>query len=111
MLKGISLPINAMIVIIITALVLVVIGGYFITGTTTSTRSMSHTDAWNRGCSLAKARGCLQSDFGDEGVSVEGYDPDGDGRDNSVKSACINFLGPVPSGSDSTAWCRAQCCG
>ncbi len=114
--KGISLPVNAVIVIALAVLVLVVISVMFSSSTGTSTRTISHADAWNRGCSDAKVRGCLLTDFGvpegSAGLPVKSYDPDGDGADDNVFTACQNFFADSRTATqDIRKECRNKCCG
>ena len=107
--KGISLPVNTVIIIAVAVLVLVVISVMFSSSTGTSTRTISHADAWNRGCSAAKVRGCLADDF--TAVSTQlipGYDPNGDSADDNLLEACKNFFSDSLLDKDK---CRTKCCG
>ena len=107
--KGISLPVNTVIVISVAVLVLGLISMFFSSSTGTSTRAISHADAWNRGCSQANARGCLVNDFGGlSGIIIAGYDPNGDGVNDYLWIACKNFFA---NNGLTAADCRAKCCG
>ncbi|MCX6819097.1 MAG: hypothetical protein NT129_03820 [Candidatus Aenigmarchaeota archaeon] len=106
--KGIDLPINAIVIVAIAVLVLVVIAAFFVGVVGPGTGSMNSQNAWNTGCAQARARGCLQADFGVEGepLPIAGYDPEGDGTANNIMDACEAVYG-YTEGID----CRNACCG
>lgn len=115
--KGLELPINAVIVISVAALVLVVISIFFSSSTGQSTRAISDNDAWARGCALAKAKACQTADFSSPGLAISSYDPDGDGDNDNVYAACYRVFQDVtnPTGgtptNDDIGKCRSRCCG
>ncbi len=108
--KGIDLPINAIVIVAIAVLVLVVIAAFFVGVVGPGTGTMNSQSAWNKGCAQATARGCMQADFGLvqdlEPLPIAGYDPDGDHVDNSIRDACRAVYG-YTEGND----CRNACCG
>jgi hypothetical protein len=107
MLKGISLAVDTVIIILAAALVLSLVTVFFISSSSQTTSSIDHTTAWARGCSSVKADNCPSAKFEAGGHTIKGYDPDGDGSDNDLFTACRNFFG-----SDASAeQCRERCCG
>lgn len=128
--KGISLPINAVIFLLVAALVLSLVTVFFINSSGQSTASLNHAESWARGCSIAKATGCSQQLFSTStnGIIINGYDPEGDDgdtncvstsilkpecKDNGLTGACKRFFGETRDESD-TAFqqeCRNRCCG
>ena len=105
--KGISLPVNTVIIIAVAALVLGIIAVFFTSYSSQGTAAISHAVAWSDGCSKAKLRGCLTADFGSPGLVLAGYNPDGTGGDDNLLTACQNFFGKAFADSD----CREKCCG
>ena len=108
--KGVSLPINMIVILSIAVLVLVVVAAYFIGVFSKSGNSIGDQDAWNRGCGRAQARGCQTNDFNEAvsgGLTVPGFDPDGTGGDNSLFDACKAVYG----NSETSLTCRVKCCG
>lgn len=101
--KGISLPINAMIIITIGALVLVVVSGLFISSSGSSTKILGETEAWNLGCSQARVRGCNLADFQSNGLNIKDF--------GSVQLACTKVFGAIPSDNAVEVWCHDKCCG
>ena len=65
---------------------------------------LNDMQAWQRGCTAWKLRGCELEDCNN--LKIEGYDPDGDGQPNSVCEACQRALGLSTADE-----CRARCCG
>ncbi|MCD6092986.1 MAG: hypothetical protein J7J38_03140 [Candidatus Aenigmarchaeota archaeon] len=90
--------VSAIIIIILISIVV------FYAGKLTS--SISDADAWNRGCGIWKARGCInrQSELVD--ITIAGYDPDGDGKEDNLQSACRHRFGYTD-----TEDCWKACCG
>ncbi len=132
--KGVSLPVNVVVVIVMAALVLAIIVMFFGSYSGQSTKSMSHAAAWSQGCMNAKAQGCKEAAFDyavvtpAEPIFVSGYDPGGndpaggckvDGTgvsldncgDNLLVSACKNFFGLSAGQSSLKTTCRDKCCG
>jgi hypothetical protein len=52
---------------------------------------MTDTDAWNTGCGMWRMRGCKLSDVNN--ITILGYDPTGDGKDDTVAVACHRVFG------------------
>lgn len=89
--KGISLPIEMVIVISISVIVLLAVIAYFTSSFFRTAATINDEEAWNNGCAIIKARGCrLDEDLG--ALTISDYDPDGDKADNSVREACWNRL-------------------
>ena len=112
------MPINAVIVISVAALVFVVISIFFSSSTGQSSRAISDNDAWARGCALAKAKACQTADFsGTGGLVISSYDPDGDGDNDNIYTACYRVFQDVTNPStgtptsDDIGKCRSRCCG
>ncbi len=78
--KGISLPINMIVILAVAILVLVVISAFFVLQAGGSQRTINDQTAWSSGCATAIARGCPVSAFqsGEDGLYISGYDPNGD---------------------------------
>ena len=98
--RGASISINMLIVIIIAVIVLLAVASLFMGSFVPTSGTMSDMDAWNRGCGFWKIRGCNKSDVT---MTIPGYDPDGNGQDNTLKDACERLFG---SGAD----CWNKCC-
>ena len=92
--KGISLPIETMVIIAIVILVLVVIVAFFIGGSGQQLNSIGHDAAIGKGCVIlgtqnsCKINGDKESSL--RSIQIAGYDPDGDGTSNSLFDACNN---------------------
>jgi len=78
--KGIELPTSTLIVIIIAAIVLVAVIGFFIAGWV-GTEEMKQQNAWTIGCFSLLWKGCNPEAL--ESISVH-YDANGDGRIDSA---------------------------
>ncbi len=104
--KGISLPINVIIIVAVAVLVMIVVSAFFVSSTGSGISAISHNEAWSRGCAQATARGCATDDFASGGLIISGYDPNGDKVDDDLATACKNALGYT-----SASQCREQCCG
>jgi len=65
---------------------------------------MNSQKAWNTGCALAAARGCLQASFGINGTPLT--IPEYDGEHNTILDACEAVYGYTDPNE-----CRARCCG
>lgn len=88
MMKGISLPINTIVIVSVAALVLVVVTTVFTSIFGGGISTISDQDAWSRGCSMAIARGCDSVvDFRDAGLDQGLYIPQYDPMGNDPKDA------------------------
>lgn len=58
--KGLSLPIEVIVVVIIALIVLIAIVAFFTQGINTSGQSMSTQEKWQRACSALKMRGSCE---------------------------------------------------
>lgn len=107
--KGISLPINAIVVVAVAVLVLVVIAAFFAASAGSGMTTITHQQAWDKGCSQIRAKGCLTADFAAAtAYEIDNYDIDGDGEPwNTILDACHNVYG---TNTDSDQ-CRTLCCG
>ena len=112
--KGIELPVNAIVIVAVAVLVLVVLAAFFSGMFGPNVSKVSAQSAWDTGCTMADRRGCLQEDFGWDGtgcypdmaLTVAGYDPDGDTLPNSILEAC-----QVVYNTADCQECRNFCCG
>ena len=125
--KGISLPINMVVILAVAVLVLVVVAAFFVLQAGGSQQTIRDQDAWATGCSLAISQGCSERAFKaysdsdpSAGILIPRYDPKGDDpktgclgslgtsgcSDNSLNEACKKVHGL----SDYLA-CRTKCCG
>ena len=83
-LKGISLPIEMIVIIAIAVLVLVVIAAFFVGGAG-KLGSVSDVDALGQGCQQWRTQGCSDSP---SSITIKGYDPTGKGSDSDLGTAC-----------------------
>ena len=126
--KGISLPINMVVILAIAVLVLVVVAAFFVLQAGGSQRSINDQVAWGNGCATSISRGCNLADFAPTtGLKIPNYDPQGNDERQQGASVCItnpsddscsdNTLNKACertqaiSGGDTTSLCRAKCCG
>ncbi len=125
--KGLSLPINLIVILAIAILVMVVVAAFFVMSTGSTFSGISDQQAWNSGCSMAKLRGCIESDFGSTTpLYVDGYDPKkNDIKDVNGHSTCsqetisrtdcsddtLRMACEAVVGSTTPTFCRARCCG
>ncbi|MFH0836576.1 MAG: hypothetical protein V1870_00440 [Candidatus Aenigmatarchaeota archaeon] len=100
--KGISLPIEMMVIIAIAVLVLVVIGAFFIGGAGRLS-TIDDLSAFGQGCQQWKAIGC-SGDAGGAGITITNYRPTGEATDQSLKLACTRLTKLDISGS-----CKKAC--
>ncbi|MBS3056072.1 MAG: hypothetical protein J4473_01410 [Candidatus Aenigmarchaeota archaeon] len=89
--KALSLPINAVVVIVIAALVFMAIGAMFLTGSSRSRNLISDNAAFLDGCRMLKISGCYVNeadiDKSLDEVKIDGYTKP-DGSPGSLKDAC-----------------------
>ncbi|MBI2971363.1 MAG: hypothetical protein HYY37_03035 [Candidatus Aenigmarchaeota archaeon] len=129
--KGLSLPINLIVILAIAVLILVVVSAWVVGVLTSNQLSLNDNDAWQKGCGIAKARGCVTSDFAPAsavaGLYISGYDPLGnDPRDSTTRATTCSQTTITTSGcTDDTVnnactravqgtgneECRRLCCG
>ncbi len=89
--KGISLPIEMIIVISISVIALLTIVFFFSTGFIKGAAGISDTDAWSRACGMIKNRGC-QVDEDLSSITIPRYMVGQDVEGTAV-DACLNSLG------------------
>lgn len=131
--KGISLPINMIVILAVAVLVLVVVAAFFVVQTGGSQQTISDQTAWAGGCSTAISQGCSESAFRSPndpnggGLYIARYDPNGDDpRDSATKASRCSHATLTTEGCDDdtlltacertqgirgSAACRAKCCG
>ena len=124
--KGISLPINMVVILAVAVLVLVVVAAFFVLQAGGGQRTINDQTAWASGCATSIARNCNAADFraGDDGLKIANYDPYGNDERPSGSSVCLTD--PKDSScSDNTLYeacrraqnivsdveCRNKCCG
>ena len=103
-LKGISLPVNAVIIIALAVMVLLLVAAFFF-GSTKQLGDTSVESAWNQGCNaLRNTYHCDASVVG----TIKTADITGDGVEDSLLTICR-----VKYHNDdlSAEWCRNKCCG
>ena len=88
--KGLALPIEMIVIVAIAVLVLVVVAAFFIGGFG-KTSSISASEALSRGCVTWKTTSANCATATSD-ISIQGYDPNGDGNPNTLSDAC-NSLG------------------
>lgn len=111
--KGLSLPINLIVILSISILVMVVIAAMFVLYSGQAGSSLSDSDAWARGCQTVRQRGCITADFNTAATPptaypIPGYRPSGGTADETIVKACKRFFSD-DSLNDGT--CRTRCCG
>ena len=100
--KGISLPVNAVVVIALAIFVLLMLAALF-GGGFGQTRQANVATAWSRACTTLKTYyNCAETDFDTE------FDIDGDGYNDSFVKICRAYFNTP--GLDTKA-CRDKCCG
>ncbi len=104
--KGVSLPINMIIIMIIAVLALLVIIAFFMPGWFGQTGSIDVETAFNRGCNtLATLRGCDADAV--EDIIIPGFDHDRNNEDDSLLEVCQ--LKAVVSSNEDCAHLCPQC--
>ena len=105
-LKGISLPIEMMVIIAIAVLVLVVVGAFFIGGVG-KLGTVDDISAFGQGCQQWKAVGCSNQA---NQIFIKGYDPTGteitstNTAGDTLQTACERL-----SKLDSASSCKKAC--
>ena len=98
--KGaINLSVNTVIIVVLAILVMLALIVFFQRGTEPGRQQMGDYDAWNRGCSKVRLKGCDESYFQSGGLNINGYDGD-------LAKACNNVFGYTDSQK-----CMNECCG
>ncbi len=101
--KGMSLPINVVVIIVIAVLVMLAVAAFFSGGFTQSRSTISDADALNKGCAVWRAKGCEQGTGGNRipFILIDKYDPNGNGidkddvswnNDGTLREACKRVL-------------------
>jgi hypothetical protein len=95
--KGMSLPINLVVIIAIAILVLLALAAFFASGFGGGTASISDAQALNKGCGIWKSRGCAGADSGGvytelETITIPGYVDPSSGEQKSLGEACVAVL-------------------
>ncbi|MEM7826665.1 MAG: hypothetical protein QXQ40_00375 [Candidatus Aenigmatarchaeota archaeon] len=102
--KGISLPVNMIVILAIAAIVLLAVGAFFLSGWFGPGKTISDFEAWTRGCSIWMTKGCIEDQI--NSITIIGYDPDGNGSPNNLAEACFRHFGYTSSRD-----CWEKCCG
>ena len=105
--KGISLPVEMIVIIALAVIVLLAIGAFFAGGILNPTTQSADVNAWASGCGMMKLRGCILTDFTAnlDTLTVAGYDVNKDGVDESAFTACKRA-----TGYSTVADCHIDCC-
>lgn len=108
--KGISLPIEMVIIIAISVIVLLAIIAYFVSNMGTMNKRLSDTEAWNQACAMIKNRGCEQAGLTDDdliNMKVSFWYPfdDQPNVQGTVSDAC-----EISAGTRDPAICVSACC-
>ena len=90
--KGISLPIEMIIILSISVIVLLAVAAYFTQGMVIGGESISDAAAWEKGCQIWKQRGCSNVAGEMASITISFYDPDKNGVENTLADACRFFL-------------------
>ena len=101
--RGISLPVNVIVIIAIGVIVLLAGIAFFMGGFMPAAGSISDTEAWSRGCGMWKLKGCRKADF--DTITIPGYDPFGTGSWANLSVACSRTFG-----TDGRDFCWNKCC-
>ncbi len=107
--KGLSLPINLIVILVIALLVMLAGAAFFAGSFGSGSSAMSDTAALQKGCGMWMARGCKQVptgfpvSVGVPEISIPGYYPDGQTEDGTLSQACAKVLGPNVD-------CWSYCC-
>ncbi|MBI5347585.1 MAG: hypothetical protein HZB66_03170 [Candidatus Aenigmarchaeota archaeon] len=102
--KGMSLPINIIVILIVVLLVLLAVAAFFAGGFGGGTGTMSDTAALQKGCGMWMSRGCKTGEAGS--ITILGYRPQGATDDVKLAVACNRVLG-----TPDTDKCWDYCCG
>lgn len=106
--KGISLPVEMIVIIALAVIVLLAAGAFFIGGIGPNQGQVTDVTAWQRACGTLKLRGCSATVFADlNTMVVQGYDPDKNGVDNSALDACRRALSQPNARIQD---CQQDCC-
>lgn len=101
--KGLSLPIELIIIIIVAIVVMIAIVMFFTLNMKKGGDSMDTQQKWSLACSALKMMGCHSIDV--EGITV-GADPESNIAGTPMVDICNNIVGNI----DDMNCCRA-CCG
>ncbi|MEM5813056.1 MAG: hypothetical protein QXU71_01700 [Candidatus Aenigmatarchaeota archaeon] len=102
-LKGISLPVNLIVILAVAIIVLLIAVTFLIPFVFGPGIYIRDDEAWRRGCMIWQQRGCRPEDI--ENIIIENYNPDGVGGDDNLLVACRRAL-RYTNAED----CRRACC-
>lgn len=94
--KGISLPVNAIVIIALAIIVLLAVATWFSAEMLKGSKQVEAEQTWTKACNLWKVSDCDLNEF----------DNDPGGLGMTIKEACKNA-----KGSDSYNLCKSICCG
>ncbi len=98
--KGQGLPINTMIIMILSVVVLVIIIALLSSSISASTPQISAQAAWNEACGKWRKFNCSGVEF-DDHIKISWQ-----GEYKTVQEICL-----LAYGSDDYEFCRSMCCG
>jgi hypothetical protein len=99
--KGLELPLNMIVLIIIAVLVLLVVAAVFTGQFSLNVGIISDSTALERGCQLWRAQSCQTSLF--SSIIIPGYKPGGQDADAPLSVACQR------NGFVDVTACRSRC--
>ena len=102
--KGISLPVEMIVIIALAVIVLLAAGAFFAINFIPGQATTEDFSAWERGCSIWKLRGC-SSNINPSEIIVTGYDYNKDNKDDSALDACKRALS-----TSNAQVCFETCC-
>lgn len=108
--KGISLPIEMVIIIAISVIVLLAIVAFFVAGIGKQKVYMDDSTAWQRGCAMIKERGCGSISVDDlANMPITAWYPWSSDQttEGTVADACNVVMG---YGADELDKCISSCC-
>lgn len=107
--KGISLPIEMVIIIAISVIVLLALVAFFVMQMNNQSGRMNNAQAWQDACAIIKQRGgCVGNEIppGDfESTTIYNWRPYNDEADGTLLDACR-----IGAGTDNTESCIDACC-
>jgi len=99
--KGVSLPVNTIVVIALAVLVLLAVATWFVIEMGKHSQTIECEDVWNKACIQWKVSNCNQTEFENSVKNWNGID-----GDNSIRKAC-----ECARGTSDYETCKKLCCG
>ncbi len=104
--KGMTLPTNMIVILLLAAIVLVAVIAFFLSGTDANMNVVTSTLALEKGCSYFRSAGCADTSKQFITSKIAGYTVDG--KPGTVLDACKQKLG---DSSNIATLCFDYCCG